>query len=134
MPASAARNPLPVQLLTIHPQQFRQRIDNFLFTAQRNNRTPIHGGVTPFVDAEIDRDNRIPAGHAAFFNSFQYTTFDHSSSTRVRFMMPLPWRTILNRTIHVLPTPDRTYDVLPTQMGQVNLTEATHCENLKAFA
>jgi len=99
MPASAARNPLPVQLLTIHPQQFRQRIDNFLFTAQRNNRTPIHGGVTPFVDAEIDLDN-----------------------------------TILDRTIHVLPTPDRTYDVLPTQMGQVNLTEAAHCGNLKAFA
>lgn len=89
MPASAARNPLPVQLLTIHPQQFRQRIDNFLFTAQRNNRTPIHGGVTPFVDAEINLDN-----------------------------------TILDRTIHVLPT----------QMGQVNLTEAAHCGNLKAFA
>jgi len=35
--------------------------------------------VTPVVDAEIDFDNRIPAGHAAFFNSFPYTTFDHSS-------------------------------------------------------
>ncbi len=31
------------------------------------------------MDAETDFDNRIPAGHAAFFNSFPYTTFEHSS-------------------------------------------------------
>jgi len=40
-----------------------------LWWAQWNYRILTHGGVTPFVDAEIDLDNRIPAGHAAFFNS-----------------------------------------------------------------
>jgi hypothetical protein len=31
------------------------------------------------VDAEIDLDNRIPAGHAAFFNSSSYTRFGYTS-------------------------------------------------------
>jgi hypothetical protein len=35
------------------------------------------------MDAEIDFDNRIPAGHAAFFNSGPYTSFDHSSMRAV---------------------------------------------------
>ena len=33
-----------------------------------------------FGVAEIDFDNRIPAGHAAFFNSFPYTRLGYSSA------------------------------------------------------
>ncbi len=50
-----------------------------LWLAQWNCRILLHGGVTPFVDAEIDLDNRIPAGHAVFFNSLPYTKFVYSS-------------------------------------------------------
>src|SRR5208282_4019581 len=50
-----------------------------LWLAQWNYRILLHGGVTPFVDAEIDLDNRIPAGHAAFFNSSSYTRFGYTS-------------------------------------------------------
>jgi hypothetical protein len=44
----------------------------------------LHGAVAPFVDAEIDLDNRIPAGHAAFFNSSSYTRSGYSSATSRR--------------------------------------------------
>src|SRR5438552_19089508 len=50
-----------------------------LWLTQWNYRILLHGGVTPFVDAEIDLDNRIPAGHAAFFNSSSYTRFGYTS-------------------------------------------------------
>jgi hypothetical protein len=46
-----------------------------LWLTQLNYRILAHGGVTPFVDAEIDLDNQIPAGHAAFFNLSPYTRF-----------------------------------------------------------
>lgn len=51
-----------------------------LWLLQRNYRILLHGGVTPFVDAELDIGNRIPAGHAAFFNSSSYTRFGYTSS------------------------------------------------------
>jgi len=34
--------------------------------------------------AENDLDNRIPAGHAAFFNSFPYTRLGYSSHRVVK--------------------------------------------------
>jgi hypothetical protein len=60
-------------------QKIGERINDFLFPAKPNYRTLVHGGVTPLMVAEIDFDNRIPAGHAAFFNSYPYTRFGYSS-------------------------------------------------------
>jgi hypothetical protein len=63
--------------------------------AQWNYRILLHGGVTPFVDAEIAFDNRIPAGHAAFFNSSSYTRFLYSSDAKpVRASMRAPRETL----------------------------------------
>jgi len=58
-------------------QQVRQRIDNLLFPAKPNCRILAQGGATPA--AEIDFDNRIPSGHAAFFNSGPYARSGHGS-------------------------------------------------------
>jgi hypothetical protein len=70
------------QISSPRAQQLRERIDNFVFLPKPNYRILMHGGVTPFMDAELDFDNRIPAGHAASFNSCAYTSFDHSSRRR----------------------------------------------------
>jgi hypothetical protein len=47
---------------------------------QRNYRILLHGGVTPLWTLKSDIDTRIPAGHAAFFNSSSYTRSGYSSS------------------------------------------------------
>jgi hypothetical protein len=67
------------QLLRALAQELHQWIDNLIFLPKLNYRILTHGRVTPFMDTEIDFDNRIPASHAAFFNSGPYTSFDHSS-------------------------------------------------------
>jgi hypothetical protein len=56
-----------------------QKILVGLWIAKLNYRILTHGGVTPLRFAENDLDNRIAAGHAAFFNSFPYTSFGYSS-------------------------------------------------------
>ena len=40
--------------------------------------------------AENDLDNRIPAGHAAFFNSFPYTRLGYTSRVRRGIYVPVP--------------------------------------------
>jgi hypothetical protein len=70
------------QLVCAAAQQFNERINNFVFLPKPNYRILIHGGVTPMQFAENDLDNRIPAGHAAFFNSFPYTRLGYTSPRR----------------------------------------------------
>jgi hypothetical protein len=75
-------------------QKLHEWVNNFVFLPKPNYRILIHGGVTPMRFAENDLDNRIPAGHAAFFNSFPYTRLGYTSHRqrhRIIFL-PMPHR------------------------------------------
>ena len=77
------------QSLSAFAQHYAQQIVP-LWLAQWNYRILLHGWRDSLCGwLKNDLDNRIPAGHAAFFNSSPYTRIDHSSGYNVELLPQL---------------------------------------------